>query len=74
MPSRSLFARVAKGRASYDWQYSKGEDPWPFGPRTVRGGATLDGLVRAAVFFSRVRTVTKEGVSEWSQVVSLLVA
>jgi hypothetical protein len=68
-----LFARAEKRRASYDWQYSKGEDAWLSGPRTVRADATLDGLVRGAVYFFRYRTVTKEGVSDWSQSVSLLV-
>ena len=68
-----LFARAAKGRASYDWQYSKGEEPWLFGPRTVRADVKLHGLARGAVYFFRYRTVTKEGVSDWSEVVSLLV-
>jgi hypothetical protein len=34
---------------------------------------TLFGLARGAVYFFRYRTVTKEGVSDWSQVVSVLV-
>ncbi len=74
-----LFARAAKGRASYEWQYAKyatdakSEDPWLFGPTTVRADATLHGLVRRVRYSFRVRTVTKEGVSDWSQVVSLLV-
>ena len=68
-----LFARAAKSRASYDWQYSKGEESWLFGPRTVRADVTLDGLLRGATYFFRYRTVTREGVSDWSQVVSLLV-
>jgi hypothetical protein len=68
-----LFARAAKGRASYDWQCSKGEERWLFGPRTVRADVKLYGLVRGAVYVFRYRTVTKEGVSDWSQIVSLLV-
>jgi hypothetical protein len=68
-----LFARAEKRRASYDWQYSKGEDAWLSGPRTVRADVTLEGLVRGAVYFFRYRTVTKEGVSDWRQSVSLLV-
>jgi hypothetical protein len=68
-----LFARAAKGRASYDWQCSKGEERWLFGPRTVRADVKLDGLARGAVYLFRYRTVTKEGVSDWSQIVSLLV-
>ena len=66
-------ARAAKGRASYDWQYSKDQQQWLFGPRTVRADVKLYGLVRGTVYFFRYRTVTKEGVSDWSQVVSLLV-
>ena len=69
-----LFARAAKGRASYEWQYATREDAWLFGPPTVQADATLDGLVPGAVHFFRYRTLTKEGVSGWSQVVSLLVA
>jgi hypothetical protein len=68
-----FYARAAKGRASYDWQYAKGEGPWLFGPRTVRADAKLSGLERAAVYFFRYRKVTREGVSDWSQVISLLV-
>ena len=67
-----LFARAANGRASYDC--SKGEDQRLFVPRTVRADVTLCGLVRGAVYLFRYRTVTNEGVSDWSQVVSLLVA
>jgi hypothetical protein len=69
-----LYARAARGRASYEWQYAKGEDAWLFAPPTVRADATLHGLVRGAVYFFRYRTVTKEGVSAWSQRVSLVVA
>ena len=68
-----LFARAAKGRASYDWHYAKGDDRWLFGPPTVRSDATLHGLVPGAVDSFRVPTVTREGVSDWSRVVSLLV-
>ena len=68
-----LYARAAKGRASYAWQYAKGEEPWLFGPRTVRADAKLSGLERGAVYFFRYRKVTREGVSDWSQVISLLV-
>jgi hypothetical protein len=66
-------ALAEKGRASYDGQCSKGVDPWLFGPHTVRPDVTLYVLVRGAVYFFRVRTVTKEGVSDGSEVVCLLV-
>jgi hypothetical protein len=69
-----LIVRAVKGRASYDCQYSTDEADWLFGAPTVRADATLHGLAYGTVYFFRHRTVTKEGVSGWSQVVSLLVA
>jgi hypothetical protein len=69
-----LFARAAKGRASYDWRYSTDAQDWLFGPRTIRADVKLHGLVRAALYSFQVRAVTKEGVSDWSQVVSMRVA
>jgi hypothetical protein len=68
-----LLARAAKRRASYDRQCSKGEEHWLLRPRTVQADVKLHALVRGAVYFLRYRTVTKAGVSERSQVVSLLV-
>jgi len=70
-----LFARAAKGHASYDWQYRKrkGEGPWLFGRRTVQADVKLYGLERGAYYDFRYRMVTKEGVSAWSQVIRLLV-
>jgi hypothetical protein len=68
-----LVARAAKGLVSSDRQYAKGESPWLFGPCTVWADATLEGLVQGAVSFFRYRTVTKEGLSDGSEVVSLLV-
>jgi hypothetical protein len=68
-----LFARAAKSRASYEWQYSTDEEHWLSGAPTVRADATLHGLAYGTVYFFRYRTVTKEGVSDWSQIVSRLV-
>jgi hypothetical protein len=68
-----LFVRAAKGRASYDWQYATDPEHWLPGPRTVGADATLYGLVPGTVYYFRYRTVTSEGVSDWSQVISLLV-
>jgi hypothetical protein len=69
-----LFARAAKGRLSYEWRYSTDAQGWLFGPPTVRADARLDGLVPSAMYSFQVRAVTKEGVSGWSQVVSMRVA
>jgi hypothetical protein len=67
-----LFARAPRSRASYDWQYSTDQERWLFGEPTVRADATLTGLTRGVRYFFRYRTVTKEGVSGWSQMVSQL--
>ena len=69
-----LFARAARGRASYDWQYGTDQDNWLLAAPTVRADAKLYGLAHGALYFFRYRTVTKEGISGWSQVVSLRVA
>ena len=68
-----VFAR-GEGRASYDWRYSTDAQHCLFGPRTLRADVRLDGLVWAALYSFQYRAVTKEGVSDWSQVVSMCVA
>jgi hypothetical protein len=68
-----LVARAAKGRASYDWQWSDDDTLWVDLPRSMRADATVSDLVAGRRYGFRYRTVTKEGVSDWSQVVTLLV-
>jgi hypothetical protein len=68
-----LVARAAKTRASYDWQQSSDDVVWIDLPRTVRADAHVSGLVAGLRYWFRYRTVTREGVSDWSEVVSLFV-
>jgi len=68
-----LVARAAKTRASYEWQWSEDEALWVDLPTTVRADARVSDLVAGRRYWFRYRTVTKEGVSDWSQVVTLLV-
>jgi hypothetical protein len=68
-----LFARAARTRASYDWEYGTDETLWTRMDATVRADKELSGLAQGTRYFFRVRSVTKEGVGNWSQVLSLLV-
>jgi hypothetical protein len=68
-----LVARAATTRASYDWQLSTDGTLWVDLERTVRADAALTGLTAGRRYYFRYRTLTKDGVADWSQVVSLLV-
>jgi hypothetical protein len=68
-----LFARAARTRASYDWAYGADESLWTRIDSTVRADAEVSGLAPGTRYFFRVRSVTKEGVGNWSQVLSLIV-
>ena len=68
-----LVARAATTRASYDWQLSTDGTLWVDLERTVRADAALTGLAAGRRYYFRYRTLTRDGVGDWSQVVSLLV-
>ena len=68
-----LFARAARTRAAYDWEYGTGESSWTRADSTVRADTELSGLAPGTRYFFRVRPVTKAGVGNWSQVLSLVV-
>jgi hypothetical protein len=68
-----LVARAAKTRGSYDWQQSSDGVTWIDLPRTVRADAEVTGLTAGVRYWFRYRTLTKEGVSAFRDVVSLLV-
>jgi hypothetical protein len=68
-----LVARAPRTRASYDWQRSTDGETWIDLERTVRADAEVRDLAAATRYLFRYRTVTKDGVGDFSQVVSLLV-
>ena len=68
-----LYARAAKTRASYDWAYSLDGVTWIVRPSTVRADTVIPNLAPRTRYFFRYRCVTKDGVGDWSQVVSILV-
>jgi hypothetical protein len=70
--SAHAYARAAKTRASYEWQYAIAEEPWLSIAPTVRADAEFHELAAGTTYWFRVRTVTKAGVSDWSEVVTLV--
>jgi hypothetical protein len=68
-----LRARAERVRASYDWQVSKDGVVFEDIARTTRADATVSGLTAGKVYSFRYRALTKDGLGNFSEVVSLLV-
>jgi len=68
-----LVAKAPRVRASYDWQRSTDGVVWVDLERTVRADAEVTGLAAGTRYLFRYRTLTRDGVGNFSQVVSLLV-
>lgn len=68
-----LVAKAPRTRASHDWQQSSDGVTWVDLARTMRADTEIAGLVAGIRYWFRCRTLTKEGVGDWSGVVSLLV-
>ena len=68
-----LVCLAAKGTASYDWQYSTDGRTWHNAASTVQAKTVISGLKPGTRCFFRCRCTTKEGVGDWSQIVSMIV-
>jgi len=68
-----LVAKAAGSRASYEWQSSTDQKTWANQPSTLQAKTNVTGLTPATLYYFRVRSVTKAGEGNWSQVVSLVV-
>lgn len=68
-----LYTRAAKTRAAYDWAYSIDGSTWIRVDSTVSADTIILNLVPRTRYFFRYRILTKDGVGDWSLVVSLLV-
>jgi hypothetical protein len=65
---------VVARRASYDWEMSKdGGVTWQSLPSTLRATTFVSGLAPGSTVSFRYRTLTKNGESDWSQPVSIVV-
>ena len=59
-------------RASYDWEYSiDGGKTWVALPSSLQAKTTITGLMQGSTVMVRFRAITKTGVADWSQPVSL---
>jgi hypothetical protein len=68
-----LIARAEGTRASYEWQCSLDGETWLSLEPTMEASQDVSGLVPGTLYFFRYRSLTKAGVGDWSQVVSLCV-
>jgi hypothetical protein len=69
-----LITASAGNRASYDWEYSvDGGKTWVALPSTLQAKTSVIGLAAGVAALFRYRAVTKTGVADWSQPVTLLV-
>ena len=68
-----LVAKAAAARASYDWQCSLDQKAWTDLPPTLKARTSMVNLAVPVMHSFRYRALTKAGVADWSQVVSLIV-
>jgi hypothetical protein len=61
---------VAPG-ASYYWQWSTDMKSWVSLPETKKASTTVTGLTPATTYYFRFRALTRKGMLDWSQIVSL---
>jgi hypothetical protein len=72
--SVNLVTVATAKRASYDWQSSTdGGKTWASAPSTLQAKTAVAGLTPGATVIFRYRAVTKVGVGDWSQGVSIVV-
>jgi hypothetical protein len=72
--SVKIVAPAAARRASYEWQYcTDGGKTWVAMPSTLQSKTQLLGMTPATTVMFRFRAVTKQGESDWSQAISMLV-
>ena len=68
-----LDARAVANDASYYWQWSLDMKTWVSVPETKKASTMITGLTPATVVYFRFRALTRQGMTDWSQAVSLLV-
>lgn len=68
-----LRAKALPGPVQYRWQMSTDQQTWIDLEETFKAETIVDGLTPATVHHFRLRTVTRDGLSGWSQVVSIIV-
>ena len=67
-----LDVKAVRRPVTFYWQMSTDQKTWTSLPDTPYARTTIDGLTAATVYYFRFRTLTKDGVSDWSLVISIL--
>ena len=70
----NLAAKAAATRAAYSWQYSTDQKTWTSVPPTLKAKTGIAGLTVGTLYYFRVQPLTKAGLEDWSQIVSLTVS
>ena len=68
-----LDARAPTRDASYYWQWSTDQKNWVSLPETKKANTTITGLTPATMYWFRFRALTRKGMANWSEPVSLIV-
>ena len=66
-----LDAKAVSPEASYYWQWSTDMMNWLSLPETKKASTTVSGLTPATKYYFRFRALTRKGMSDWSQIISL---
>jgi hypothetical protein len=67
-----VVAKSVGRRATYYWQVSTNQADWSDLPETVVATTSIEGLTAATIYYFRVRTLTRAGLSEWSMVARVI--
>lgn len=68
-----LDAKAAGVTALYYWELSSDQKTWISAPDTFQASTVISGLTPGQVYYFRFRVRTRAGMSDYSQIVSLLV-
>lgn len=66
-------AKAQGPRSSYEWQWSTDGKTWTAVPTTIRAKTSITGLTPGTTIYVRHAVVTKNGVGDFGQVVSMMV-
>jgi hypothetical protein len=68
-----VFAKAQGPRTSYEWQSSTDGKTWTALPTTIQAKTSITGLTPGTTIYVRHAVVTKTGVGDFGQVVSMMV-
>jgi hypothetical protein len=67
-----VVAKAVGRKATYYWEMSTDQAKWSDLPPTMVAQTTVTGLTPTTVYYFRVRTLTRAGMSDWSVVASII--